>query len=62
MKNEKSKTQLRTYLIEKANEQQNLDWISRFRQVFDVLENALSESYKRVYGQEFKTYRVAEGL
>jgi hypothetical protein len=55
MKNEKSKIQLRTYLIEKANEQQDLDWISRFKQVFDMLENALSESYKRVYNQEFET-------
>lgn len=55
IKNEKSKIQLRTYLREKANEQQELDWISRFKQVFDMLENALSESYKRVYGQEFET-------
>jgi hypothetical protein len=55
MKNEKSKIQLRTYLIDKANEQEDLDWISRFTQVFDTLENALSGSYKRVYGIEFET-------
>lgn len=55
MKNEKSKIQLRTYLIDKANEQQGLDWISRFKQVFDTLESALSLGYERVYGQEFET-------
>lgn len=55
MKNEKSKIQLRTYLIDKANEQQGLDWISRFKQVFDTLDSALSLGYERVYGQEFET-------
>ncbi|MEM6510509.1 MAG: hypothetical protein AAF644_13665, partial [Pseudomonadota bacterium] len=55
MKNVKSKIQLRTYLIDKANEQQGLDWISRFKQVFDTLESALSLGYERVYGQEFET-------
>ena len=55
MKNEKSKIQLRTYLIDKANGQESLSWITRFSQVFDVLESALSASYKRVYGVEFET-------
>lgn len=55
MKNKKSKIQLRNYLIDKANSQENLSWITRFCQVFDVLESALSASYKRVYGLEFET-------
>lgn len=55
MKTEKNKNQLRTYLIDQASSQDNLRWITRFVQVFDTLESALSASYKRVYGVEFET-------
>ncbi len=62
MKNEKSKIQLRTYLIDKANEQEDLSWTTRFTQVFDTLETALSESYKRVYGLEFETNKSMQPI
>lgn len=54
MKNEKSKIQLRSYLIDKASNQDDQNWIARFVQVFDALDLALSESYTRVYGSEFE--------
>lgn len=55
LKNEKSKVQLRTHLIDRADHQEDFNWITRFEQAFDAIEVALSQSYKRVYGFEFET-------
>ncbi|MGP8290830.1 ATP-dependent nuclease [Vreelandella zhanjiangensis] len=50
VKSNANKEQLRNYLTRKAEEEDNLDWISRFKTVFDVLETALEKRNKKVYG------------
>jgi predicted ATP-dependent endonuclease of OLD family len=49
-KSNSHKEQLRNYLKSKAIEAESLDWASRFKVVFDVVENALTQRHKAVYG------------
>lgn len=44
-----NKEQLRNYLKIKAIDSPNLDWISRFKTVFDVVDKALAERNKAIY-------------
>ena len=52
LKSNQTKTQLRNYLISKSEADESLEWIKKFSQVFDVLDNALDKKYSRVYGNE----------
>ena len=52
LKSNKTKDQLRNFLINKAESSDDVSWVTRFEQVFDVAEKALESQYKRVYGCE----------
>lgn len=52
LKSNQTKTQLRNYLIAKSEGDTSFAWITKFSQVFDVLENALAQKYTKVYGNE----------
>ncbi|MGP9679893.1 hypothetical protein ACT3TC_14785, partial [Halomonas sp. AOP27-A1-41] len=49
VKSNANKEQLRNYLKSKTEEADNLDWIPRFKAVFDVLETALEKRNKKIY-------------
>jgi len=50
VKSNSQKEQLRNYLKAKALEADTLEWCKRFITVFDVIETALKERHKAVYG------------
>ena len=52
LKSNKTKTQLRNYLISKSDDDESFAWITKFVQVFDVLEKTLDKKYTRVYGNK----------
>lgn len=52
LKSNQTKTQLRNYLITKSSADESFAWVTKFVQVFDVLEKTLDKKYTRVYGNE----------
>nr|MDA3947057.1 AAA family ATPase [Helicobacteraceae bacterium] len=52
LKSNQTKSQLRNYLISKSEADDSFDWITKFEQVFNVMEEALAKRYKNVYGHE----------
>lgn len=50
----KTKTQLRRYLMSKSEGDDNFEWIEKFAVVFDVLESSLGKKYSAVYGNEME--------
>lgn len=52
LKSNQTKGQLRSYLMSRSEAADDKSWIVRFEQVFDVLDKALKDHYKRIYGCE----------
>lgn len=49
MKTDTNKEQIRNLLMRKTEESQDLNWATRFIQVFEVVENALSNLNEKIY-------------
>ncbi len=55
LKQERHKGQLRNYLKNLAEAEENYQWASRFKQVFDAIEKSLQNKHKIIYGSEMET-------
>lgn len=52
LKTDKNKEQLRKYLIRKVEESNNFEWVEKFLNVFNVINQCLKNHYIRVYSKE----------
>ena len=52
LKSLQTKTQLRNFLVNKAEYDVAKLWVHKFEQVFNALENSLESQYVKVYGYE----------
>ena len=52
LKSNQTKTQLRAFLVNKSESDDDNLWVDKFEQVFNMLEMSLHSQYVKVYGSE----------